>query len=351
MSMEKRSGYDYESGGKGEDAAEGKGGGKGSKKGGGGGGPATLQCGMKFLTPEVLASAIIGKGGAVIAAMRSSCQAKLALTEQGEFYPATDCRVLTVQANEQESLTEVMRQVVGKVAELAKGQNTDGIVGTDGDLKLKTLVPKAAVGGIIGKQGATIKQLRETSGAKISISEQVGSGPGAEQTVTITGTSQALETALKEVNNQIQLLNGETWFSTWLQASGAGYNASNSWGGQGGQMPYRGGNMNSPGVDIMYRVAGQLPSYVMEDSRGFALSCVVPNRLVGGLIGRGGAGTKEVQMQTGTKIGIREIPGDAENRSMNIAGPLANTCAAYMLMMKRYLDAEASATTTGQSGS
>ncbi|CAL1132087.1 unnamed protein product [Cladocopium goreaui] len=62
--------------------------------------------------------------------------------------------------------------------------------------------------------------------------------------------------------------------------------------------------------------------------------------LVGGLIGRGGAGTKEVQMLTGTKIGIREIPDDPDNRSLNIAGPLANTCAAYMLMMKRYLDSE-----------
>merc|ERR1719162_2835342 len=105
--------------------------------------------------------------------------------------------------------------------------------------------------------------------------------------------------------------------------------------------------MHAPGVDVMMRVAHSLPAYVMEDSRGFALSCVVPNRLVGGLIGRGGAGTKEVQMQTGTKIGIREVPGDSENRSMNIAGPLANTCAAYMLMMKRYLDAEAAAASSG----
>eukprot|EP00811_Abedinium_folium_P011462 NODE_20613_length_790_cov_3.907994.p1 GENE.NODE_20613_length_790_cov_3.907994~~NODE_20613_length_790_cov_3.907994.p1 ORF type:complete len:95 (-),score=24.42 NODE_20613_length_790_cov_3.907994:271-555(-) len=91
----------------------------------------------------------------------------------------------------------------------------------------------------------------------------------------------------------------------------------------------------------MMRVAQDMPPYVMEDSRGFALSCVVPNKLVGGLIGRGGSGTKEVQKLTGTKIGIREIPGDAANRSLNIAGPLSNTCSAYMLMMKRYLDAEA----------
>ncbi|CAE7423464.1 SYT4 [Symbiodinium natans] len=51
----------------------------------------------------------------------------------------------------------------------------------------------------------------------------------------------------------------------------------------------------------------------------------------------------EVQQLTNTKIGIRDIPGDTENRSLNIAGPLPNACAAYMLMMKRYLDSEAQA--------
>merc|ERR1712086_212824 len=260
------------------------------------GGPTTLQYGMKFLTPEVLASAIIGKGGAVIAEMRTSCQSQLALTDKGEFYPSTNCRVLTAQANEPESLTKVTHEIVIKAAELAK------TAGDDGDLKLQTLVPKAAVGGIIGKQGSAIKQLCETSGAKISISDPSGSGPGAEQTVTISGTAQALEAALKEVNSQIQLLNGETWFKTWLQARGGGY-MSSSGGNQGASMSFEGGGRmhSNEGVDCMMRVANQLPPYVMEDSRGFALTCIVPNRLVGALIGRGGAGTKEVQMQTGTK--------------------------------------------------
>jgi len=310
----------------------------------------TLQCGIKFLTPEVLASAIIGKGGAVIAEMRTSCQAKLALSDQGDFYPSTDCRVLTAQADEAASLEEVVRQIVAKTVACAKGPNSEGTTtGNDGDLKLRTLVPKAAVGGIIGKQGSAIKELRDTTGAKISISDPYDSGPSAQQMVTISGTAEALETAMKEVNNQIQILNGESWFKTWLQgtpASFAGYASSyddnqGAWASYGG-----GGGRSSAGVDCMMRVANQLPPYVMQDSRGFALSCVVPSRLVGGLIGRGGAGTKEVQMQTGTKIGIREVPGDSENRSMNIAGSLANTCAAYMLMMKRYLDAEAAAAPT-----
>jgi len=309
----------------------------------GGGRQSGGSCVLKFLAPAPLASAIIGKGGAVIAAMRTSCQARLALTEQGEVYPQTDCRVLTTSANTEEHLNEVIRQIVAKLDEVAQAGEMADAVGVEGDLKLKTLVPRAAVGGVIGKGGATIKQIRESSGAKISISEPYGTGPSADQLVSISGEAQALESVLAEVNKQIQLLKDESWFSTWGSASGA---VQAGYGGIAGPSALRGatgGYGSTPGIDLMVRVAQGLPPYVMEDSRGFALSCVVPNRLVGGLIGRGGAGTKEVQMLTGTKISIREIPEDAENRTLNIAGPLSNTCAAYMLMMKRYLDAESQA--------
>merc|ERR1712060_170377 len=150
-------------------------------------------------------------------------------------------------------------------------------------------------------------------------------------------------------NQQVQMLNTESWFQDWASSTStinftSGQGAGSNFGGKGAQA----GGFNSPGIDLMMRVSQGLPPYVMEDSRGFAMSCVVPNKLVGGLIGRGGAGTKEVQNLTNTKIGIREIPEDPDNRSLNIAGPLANTCAAYMLMMKRYLDAEAQASSSGQ---
>jgi transcription antitermination factor NusA-like protein len=314
------------------DTGKGKGGGKGPKKGKE---PASqMKCVLKFLTPEPLASAIIGKEGKVIAAMRTSCQAKLGLSEHSDFYPSTDCRVLTAQTNEAESLTELGRQIIAKVAELAKAASEN-----EEELTLKVLIPKAAGGGIIGKGGASIKELRESSGAKISIgSDAIGFGPGAEQVVTLNGSAQALELALKEINTQVQGLNGESWFQQWASTS----HTTNSASAHTYQVPYA-ASYNSPGVDMMMSVARQLPRYVMEDSRGFALSCVVPERLVGGLIGRGGSGTKEIQQRTGTKINIREISGDTENRSLNIAGPLPNTCAAYMMMMQRYLDAEASA--------
>jgi len=332
---------------KGQDGGR-KGGSGGSGGGGGTASSASLPCALKFLAPEALAAAIIGKGGAVIAAMRTSCSAQLGLTGHGEVYPGTDSRVLTAQAATEENLTDLIKQIIAKVGEVAQGQsNASEAVGVEGDLKLKTLVPRAAVGGVIGKGGASIKQIREQSGAKITISEPNGSGPGAEQLVAVQGEAEALEYVLLEVNMQTQMLCEEPWFSGWATSTSTtqgGYpGASAGFAGYGGA-----GSYASPGVQTMMQVANSLPPYVMEDSRGFALSCVVPNRLVGGLIGRGGAGTKEVQMLTGTKIGIRDIPDDPDNRSLNIAGPLAATCTAYMLMMKRYLDAEAQASSSSR---
>ena len=146
---------------------------------------------LKFLAPEPLAAAIIGRGGAAIAAMRSSGQARLALTDKGEVYPNTDCRVLTIQANSEEQLNEVTRQILAKLEAVATGSNVVEACGDEGNLKIKTLIPRAAVGGVIGKKGEKIKALRETSGAKISISEPAVAGAGADQIAAVLGDPQA----------------------------------------------------------------------------------------------------------------------------------------------------------------
>jgi len=302
---------------------------------------ASVQFALKILAPDPLAAAIIGKGGETIANMRSSCQSKLGLTDQGDLYPSTDSRVFTAQSSSEENLNEVVKQVISCMSDMASASAGDSE--SYDDLKLKILVPRAAVGGVIGKGGERIKAIRERSGAKINISDATYAGPDADQTITIGGTAEALMAAMADINSHVQALSKESWFAAW--ASNPGTMSSQSYGGSGqhgnnyGSMGYNYYSAN-PGINEMINIAQSLPPYVMEDARGFALSCVVPSRLVGGLIGRGGAGTKEVQSMTKTKISIREIPDDPNNNSLNINGPLSNLCCAYMLMMKRYLDAE-----------
>lgn len=335
-----------------------------------------MPCTLKYLASEALAAAIIGKGGNVIADMRAKTGARISLTDHGEFFPGTDSRIVIAQATSEAALGDLSNMIIAKLSETAEATPHESL-GTPEDLKLNVLVPKGAVGGIIGKGGSNVKQLRENSEGKISIGDPVGHGNTAEQVVALGGSQHALEYIIAEVNKQVQALGGEHWFEQWaahktIGAAGSGggrgggrgdggrsdargdggYSTGYSGGGGGrhsgsGYSGASSGGGLGAGVDLMMQVAKGLPSYVMEDTRGFALTCVVPNRLVGGIIGRGGTGTKEVQQLTGTKIGIREIPGDADNRSLNIAGPLSNACSAYMLMMKRYLDSEAEAAQRG----
>merc|ERR1712232_73643 len=112
----------------------------------------------KYLVPDALAAAVLGEGNAAIAAMRTSCQANITLTDDGDVCPQTLCRVLTAQASSHESLCEVSKQLVAKLDELVKVGGSDDL-GYERELKLRFLAPKPLVGGLIGKRGDKIKQL------------------------------------------------------------------------------------------------------------------------------------------------------------------------------------------------
>eukprot|EP00930_Biecheleria_cincta_P012176 TRINITY_DN11562_c0_g1_i1.p1 TRINITY_DN11562_c0_g1~~TRINITY_DN11562_c0_g1_i1.p1 ORF type:complete len:160 (-),score=29.69 TRINITY_DN11562_c0_g1_i1:87-566(-) len=110
----------------------------------------SMPCVFKYLTPQRLASVIIGKGGAAIAEMRTSCGVRIGLTDHGDVYPQTDCRILTVQGNSEEDLNKASKEITSKLAELVKSSGPSEAAGSEGDLKLKVLLPRAAAGGAIG---------------------------------------------------------------------------------------------------------------------------------------------------------------------------------------------------------
>merc|ERR1712232_776004 len=116
----------------------------------GGGGGAPMPCVMKLLAPEAMASAVIGRGGKVIAEMRESTGAKIGLTEHSELFPGTECRVLTAGTSDEDSMSDLCARIIAQVAECAKDAPSEDM-GQDGEIKLRALMPKAAVGGIIGK--------------------------------------------------------------------------------------------------------------------------------------------------------------------------------------------------------
>jgi hypothetical protein len=63
------------------------------------------------------------------------------------------------------------------------------------DVAVSILVPSQSVGSIIGKGGATVKELNEQSQARISVHVGASTQLSDERMVTITGTLDAIERA------------------------------------------------------------------------------------------------------------------------------------------------------------
>ncbi|CAK0806032.1 unnamed protein product [Prorocentrum cordatum] len=216
---------------------------------------AAAKSSLKFLTPQALAGAIVGHGGSKIAAMRSENSAGMQLSDRKETYPGTDSRQLTLTCESEEALlnltTKILKIQLELISpeELQKSNNDQWIaresLGNDSELKICLLVPRAAGGGIIGKGGASIKQLRESSGVKrlvISDGEPSSMGPASDQMVSITGSLKSCQAVIKEVSKQIQALSGELWFGAWLASTPA---ATSGWEGGGSDAEWGWNDWNS----------------------------------------------------------------------------------------------------------
>merc|ERR1712113_547300 len=89
------------------------------------------------------------------------------------------------------------------------------------------------------------------------------------------------------------------------------------------------------GKELVMQVMDDMPSYVTQDPRGFILRSAIPNRLTASLQKL----AVQVMGSTNTKISFQG-EASAAARMMSVEGPLFNVCAAYMLMMRRYLEVE-----------
>ena len=101
---------------------------------------------------------MIGKGGSNIQKLRSEHNAQVRIPD----CPGPE-RVMSVQAGDMESVVGILRMAIPFMYE--QGEDDDG-----GDRELRLLIHQSIVGGIIGKSGSKIKEIRENTGANIKVS-------------------------------------------------------------------------------------------------------------------------------------------------------------------------------------
>jgi transcription antitermination factor NusA-like protein len=210
---------------------------------------------------------------------------------------------------------------------------------------LKLLVHRAHTGAVIGNKGAIVKEIAQTSGARIQLSNEPLSG-STEKTVTITGTPSAIHQAALRVLTQINdnPLKTGTPYLPYVPVVGAGGQGGGQFGGgppgAPGAYPYPGPGFDNYGYGGSPYPQGAPPPRPRggggEGGPEQQQKIAIPTTSAGSVIGKGGTIIADIKSQTGTNIRI--APPDAESpheRVVTVSGGAQGIQAAVALIRQR----------------
>ncbi|XP_066142478.1 RNA-binding protein Pasilla isoform X2 [Euwallacea fornicatus] len=147
---------------------------------------------FKVLVPSVAAGAIIGKGGETIAQLQKETGARVKMSKSHDFYPGTTERVCLITGSV-DAILIVLDFIMEKIRE--KPDLTKPVIEAgdsskltqERDKQVKILVPNSTAGMIIGKAGNYIKQIKESSGSYVQISQKAKDVSLQERCITVIG--------------------------------------------------------------------------------------------------------------------------------------------------------------------
>ena len=274
---------------------------------------------VRLLVPSKCAGSIIGKGGQNIQKLRTEFNANIRVPD----CPGPE-RVMTIHCDTPEVVGSVLEQTIPLLGEDATARNgtNAGVkqeVGSADGLEARLLIHQSIVGGIIGRAGFKIKEIRDSSGANIKV-YQTCAPQSTDRCVAVQGALPKIIMALKEVfdiinNTEIKgpdqpydPINFDGYYAceyggfgteqdVYGSGGGPGRNVS---GGRGGGVPRGGGRMPSGGA----------PQGPMNGGYMGGPGFNGPQR--GGRGGRGGGGNYDENYSGGRFGGHRQQRGGGD---------------------------------------
>lgn len=153
---------------------------------------------IKLLVSNNAAGSIIGRAGQTISELQTESGSRIKLSQAGDYYPGSQDRVCLIQG-EYESVKIGLRLLLERLYMMQETMNTPawhqyrmGAAVQPFDFTVRLLVPATSCGMIIGKNGANIKYMEETSGVtsiRLSPKEDGIYNITMERVVTITGNA------------------------------------------------------------------------------------------------------------------------------------------------------------------
>lgn len=173
---------------------------------------------------------------------------------------------------------------------------------------MRLLVPNSQCGPLIGKGGSRIKEIREASGATITIPTETLPG-STERSVTIAGSTDALGECIAKICDVFEEFparqnNVQFYPQMYPQAMG-----------------------HPPQLSVM---SGQLSLQGL--SRRSEQKVRLPSNIIGSLIGKGGCHINEIRQFSGATVQVEESKKDSRMSDVIIGGtPEAVSCATFLI--------------------
>lgn len=269
---------------------------------------------VEIMIPGPKVGLIIGKGGETIKQLQEKSGAKMVVIQEGPSQEQEKPLRITGDPQKVEYAKQLVYELIAeKEMQMfhrgARGNDrggnynndngfTHGSGASDG-VEVEVLVPRAAVGVVIGKGGDMIKKIQAETGARVQFQQGREDGPG-DRKCLLSGKHQAVE----QVRQRIQEL-----IDSVMRRDDGRNNMGNRGGPRGNGF---GGNRNPNEYGGWDRRQGG----PMQDK--IETTFTVPSSKCGIIIGKGGETIKQINQQTGAHCELDRRNQSNENEKIFI---------------------------------
>ncbi|XP_075952447.1 poly(rC)-binding protein 4 [Anarhichas minor] len=303
---------------------------------------------------------IIGKKGETVKRIREESSARINISEG-----SCPERIITI-TGQTDCVFRAFTMITFKLEEDLTALVANGTVTSKPPVTLRLVIPASQCGSLIGKGGSKIKEIRETTGAQVQVAGDLLPN-STEREVTISGSQEAIIQCVKLICTVIleSPPKGATipyrpspTPGTMVQVGNQVFEASDfgshplfsvAQGGMDLQQTYAVQShygiphselaklhqlsMHQQGLASMSQSATQVLSGGLDaNSQTTSQELLIPNDLIGSIIGRQGTKINEIRQVSGAQIKIGSQIDSTSDRHVTITGtPIAINLAQYLI--------------------
>ncbi|XP_017306511.1 poly(rC)-binding protein 4 isoform X5 [Ictalurus punctatus] len=279
---------------------------------------------------------IIGKKGETVKRIREESSARINISEG-----SCPERIITI-TGPTECVFRAFTMITIKLEEDLATLVANGTVTSKPPVTLRLVIPASQCGSLIGKGGSKIKEIRESTGAQVQVAGDLLPN-STERGVTISGSQEAIIQCVKLICTVI--LESPPKGATIpyrpsplpgavLLSGNQAYTVQNQYGIPHSELAKLHQLSMQQGLTPIAQPAATavLPAGMESSTQTASQELLIPNDLIGSIIGRQGTKINEIRQVSGAQIKIGSQLDSTSDRHVTITGsPISINLAQYLI--------------------